>query len=313
MLRDGEQTLVEARNISKSYGNDVVLHPVSFNVKEGSVLGLIGANGGGKTTILRMVSGIISQTSGTLNVLGSNQQKHTGRTNKEIAYMAQSFSMYGELTVRENLRFRADIYGINEAEKHIVDVLQQFNLEAYADMRAVNLSGGWARMLQLATSVLHQPKLLLLDEPTAGLDAYARQLVWQHIDKLAKSGIGIIISTHDLNEASQCNDVLLLSAGNLLASGSPCELINSSNICVYLFKNNSISNLSNVLDDSKIPNVITREHNNFRIIFERNYRDEFTTAASAANAEIVELVPNLTDASAVLIQAHKLKGEHGHV
>ncbi|WP_262695196.1 ABC transporter ATP-binding protein [Kordiimonas aquimaris] len=313
MLQSELQMLVEAKNISKSYGKNTVLHPLSFSVKAGEVLGLLGANGGGKTTILRIITGLIPHTGGKLSVLGKNLPENADKAGREIAYMAQGFSMYGELTVRENLKFRADMYGIEQPQAVIDALLQQFGLEAYVNTRAMHLSGGWARILQLAASVLPQPKLLLLDEPTAGLDAYARQLVWQHIDELAKTGTGIVISTHDLNEASQCSNVLFLSDGKLLASGTPKEAVQSSDSCTYLFKSNILSSIADVLDDRSVTYSITREYENVRIVLARSNRSDFMTAVKGLDANIVELEPTLVDASTMLILRQKLKAEYDYV
>lgn len=210
--------------LSKNFGSRIAVRNLSLTIQPGAVVGLIGANGGGKTTTLRLLAGLLRPDAGAGTVLGYDILRAPGEIRRRIGYMSQHFSLYANLTVRENLRFRAEIYGVLFPRAAVEETLAQFDLEAIAEQPAGRLSGGWMRRLQLACALIHAPSLILLDEPTAGLDVLVRGETWRRIFALADSGAAIVVSTHDLAEAEGCTNVILFADGQIHATGSPRDL-----------------------------------------------------------------------------------------
>ena len=195
--------VIAVTGLSRSFGGRPVVRDVAMRVGPGEVVGLVGANGGGKTTTLRMLAGLLSPTSGSGSVLGADVTRPGQAKRRQIGYMTQSLALYPELTVAENLNFRARILcGGNPAA--LSAVADSYGLVPVFSVRVSELSGGWARRVQFAATVIHRPALLLLDEPTAGLDAKTRQDMWGWIAGLAASGSTVLVSTHDLHEAERC-------------------------------------------------------------------------------------------------------------
>jgi ABC-type multidrug transport system ATPase subunit len=205
MPRCGRELLVAVHNISKCYGRTTAVAGVTLTLWAGEICGFVGANGAGKTTALRMLAGILKPDGGCGHVLGFDLQREAAEIRERVGYMSQRLSLYPELSVFENLRFRAAVYGLRNPRAAVEAAMRDFNLLPWAHSPAASLSGGWARRLQLAASLLHSPQLVLLDEPTAGLDAMARQDVWRRVEGLAAAGAGVIVCTHDLAEAERCS------------------------------------------------------------------------------------------------------------
>src|SRR5260370_11391910 len=215
------QTLVAVRDVTKRYGHLIAIESLDLNLCAGEVFGLVGANGGGKTTTLRILAGILNPDRGSGHVLGLNLANEASEIRKYIGYMSQRLSLYSDLTVCQTLHFRADVYGVQNPGVTVANVIREFELEPFAQARARELSGGWARRLQLAAALIHSPKLIFLDEPTAGLDVASRHEVWRRIDRMAAQGAGVIVSSHDLAEAERCSRAALLSEGRVVAVRTP--------------------------------------------------------------------------------------------
>jgi len=211
---------VAVHNLSKRYGRATVVADVTLALWSGEICGFVGANGAGKTTILRMLAGILKPDGAAGQVLGFDLRRDAEEIRERVGYMSQRLSLYPELSVFENLRFRAAIYGLRNPRAAVECAIGEFGLVPWAGSTAGSLSGGWARRLQLAASLLHSPRLVLLDEPTAGLDAAARQDVWRRVERLAAAGAGVIVCTHDLVEAERCSCAALFAAAQIVA-GSP--------------------------------------------------------------------------------------------
>jgi ABC-2 type transport system ATP-binding protein len=209
----GRELLVAVHNISKSYGRTTAVAGVTLTLWAGEICGFVGANGAGKTTTLRMLAGILKTDSGVGHILGFGLQREATEIRERVGYMSQRLSLYAELSVFENLWFRAAVYGLRNPRASAEAAMRDFNLVPWAHSPAASLSGGWARRLQLAASLLHSPQLVLLDEPTAGLDATARQDVWRRVEGLAAAGAGVIVSTHDLAEAERCSHTAFFRTG----------------------------------------------------------------------------------------------------
>jgi ABC-2 type transport system ATP-binding protein len=215
--------LIDVAGLGKRYGTRTVVQDVTMRVDRGGLIALVGANGGGKTTTLRMLAGLLRPDVGSGRVLG-NDVRHPRRAQRaSTGYMAQRIALYPELSVMENLQFRAGAQQVPNAPKRIAETLQTYGLQRIAHTRVDQLSGGWARRAQFAATLLHRPALLLLDEPTAGLDVVTRRDIWAWLDILAAAGHGIVISTHDLVEAQRCSTLLFYNDGAVreLATANP--------------------------------------------------------------------------------------------
>jgi ABC-2 type transport system ATP-binding protein len=211
-------------DVTKRFGARTAVDAVSLDLKPGEVLGLVGPNGAGKTTLLRILAGLIRPDSGRGQVMGCDLMAGRREIARQVGYMPQKLALYGDLSVIDNLRFRAEVYGVQRPREAVESTLETFGLAEFARQKAQRLSGGWARRLELAAALIHQPRLVLLDEPTAGLDAESRYEVWRRIVELARRGASVAINTHDLTEAEQCGRVALFSTGRRVAWGSPQDI-----------------------------------------------------------------------------------------
>jgi ABC-2 type transport system ATP-binding protein len=225
---------VAVEDLAKRYGQRVAVQKLSLAVRVGEVFGLVGANGGGKTTPLRILAGILKPDQGHGQVLGFDLLSGAGEIRQHVGYMSQRFSLYADLSVFENLRFRAEVYGLDRPRIAAETAIEDFELTKYARSVAGRLSGGWARRLQLAAALIHSPRLILLDEPTSGLDAMSRHEVWRRIGRLAANEAAIVVSTHDLAEAERCSLAALLSEGRVVAVGTPEQIARSAPATAFL-------------------------------------------------------------------------------
>jgi ABC-type multidrug transport system ATPase subunit len=219
--------LIAVTGLGKSYAGRSVIQNVGLTVMPGDIVGLVGANGGGKTTSLRMIAGLLQPDTGEGRVFGANIRNPKRDCRKQIGYMSQRLALYPDLSVIDNLRFRCAVYGVADTGAAIAQMAADYGLNAVLETRFGHLSGGWARRVQFAASIIHAPPLLLLDEPTAGLDAATRQDIWHWLDRLAAKGHAIIIATHDLVEAERLPSILLYHQGHAAQACSPAEFITS--------------------------------------------------------------------------------------
>lgn len=220
------ENIIEIKNLTKKFGDFVAVNNVSFNIKRGDVFGFLGPNGSGKTTVIRMIMGLIIPTSGIGKVLGYDISKENENIRQHIGYMSQKFSLYEDLTVDENLDFYANVYNVprHRINKKKKEILEMFDLVGKEKMLTFNLSGGWKQRLALGCSIMHEPKILLLDEPTGGVDPIARRNFWDIIYNLSKQGVTILVTTHYMDEAEHCKTIGFLHYGNMLAIDSPNTL-----------------------------------------------------------------------------------------
>lgn len=217
---------VEAINLTKKFGDFTAVDGVSFQVRRGEIFAFLGPNGCGKTTTIRMLCGIIVPTSGTGRVAGFDIRTESDRVKEQIGYMSQRFSLYEELTARENLEFYAGVYQVLPSKRRarIDELIAMAGLEGRDDELATNLSGGWRQRLALACSIVHSPPILFLDEPTAGVDPVSRRRFWDMIYDLSENGVSVFVTTHYMDEAEHAHRVSLMSAGKLIACQSPDSL-----------------------------------------------------------------------------------------
>jgi len=218
---------VETRHLTRRFGPVVAVRDLNLSIAKGEVFGLLGPNGSGKTTTIRMLCGLIAPTEGTAIVAGVDVREAPDRIKELIGYMSQRFGLYEDLTVAENLDFYGGIYGLEGPSRRgrIAEVVAFLGLDRRLDQLGGTLSGGWKQRLGLACALMHQPSVLFLDEPTAGVDPAARRGFWQTIHRLAtEQGTTVIVTTHYMDEAGRCGRVALLSQGHLIALGTPEEV-----------------------------------------------------------------------------------------
>ncbi|HLD93405.1 MAG TPA: ABC transporter ATP-binding protein [Anaerolineales bacterium] len=216
-------TVIDVDKLTKNFGDFVAVNQVSFEVNEKEVVGYLGPNGSGKTTTIRMLLGLLLPTAGKAHVLSWDIQREPEKVRRQVGYMSQKFALYDELTAWENLAFYAGVYGVSE-EKYLHKVLDRLGLNGQEQEPAAALPVGYRQRLALATAIVHEPRLLFLDEPTSGVDPNARRTFWDLIYELAAEGITIFATTHYMDEAEYCQRVGIMRAGNLLAFDTPTQL-----------------------------------------------------------------------------------------
>jgi len=222
--------VIDVQNLTKSFTGKTVVNKLSLQIGQGEIYGFLGPNGSGKTTFIRMLCGLLRPDSGSGVCLGFDILKEADRIKPLIGYMAQRFSLYEDLSVRENLTFMARVYRIKNPRSQVDTIIERMGLNRFSDQLAGTLSGGWKQRLALTACLLHNPRLLLLDEPTAGVDPKARRDFWDDIYNLAAEGVTSLISTHYMDEAERCHRLAYLAYGNLLVSGTAEEVVNSSGL-----------------------------------------------------------------------------------
>ena len=292
----GRELLVAVHNLSKRYGRATVVADVTLALWSGEICGFVGANGAGKTTILRMLAGILKPDGAAGQVLGFDLRRDAEEIRERVGYMSQRLSLYPELSVFENLRFRAAIYGLRNPRAAVECAIGEFGLVPWAGSTAGSLSGGWARRLQLAASLLHSPRLVLLDEPTAGLDAAARQDVWRRVERLAAAGAGVIVCTHDLVEAERCSCAALFAAAQIVAVGAPAEIAAGARVAVFLLCGSNIRRLAK--DVTAVAGVLASspEGESLRVVAYPLAEPDLRRFAATRAASLARLGPRLDDA-----------------
>lgn len=217
---------IEVRSLTKTFGGFTAVDAVSFDVAQGIIFGFLGANGAGKSTTIRMLCGLLDPTSGSAAVGGFDIRREPERVKRTIGYMSQKFSLYDDLTVAENIRFFGGAYGLSRkaVDGRMPWILEMAGLEGREKSLTRALSQGWKQRLALGCAVLHEPRIVFLDEPTGGVDPASRRRFWELINDLSGRGMTVFVTTHYLDEAEYCNDIRLIHAGRIVAAGSPQEL-----------------------------------------------------------------------------------------
>jgi ABC-2 type transport system ATP-binding protein len=223
---DATQVVVKVRDLVKRFGGFVAVDHIGFDVRRGEIFGLLGPNGAGKTTTFRMLCGLLAASGGELQIAGTDVRRAPAAARSRLGYVAQKFSLYGPLSVTENLEFFASAYGLRGARRRsrIDWAIQQFELEPQARVTSAQLPGGFKQRLAMAAALLHEPEILFLDEPTSGADPHARRVFWRRITALAEQGVTVIVTTHFMQEAEYCDRVAIMDSGKVLAQGSPGEI-----------------------------------------------------------------------------------------
>jgi ABC-2 type transport system ATP-binding protein len=238
---------IDVKGLSKAFDGREVVHDLSMRVKRGTIYGFLGPNGSGKTTTIRMLCGLLTPDSGEGTCLGYDIRREAHRIKRRVGYMTQRFSLYQDLSVRENLEFVARLYGIPDARGSSREMIRRHGLEGREDQLAGELSGGWKQRLALGACTLPNPQLLLLDEPTAGVDPKARRDFWNEIHALAGQGLTVLVSTHYMDEAERCHEIAYIAYGHLLAHGTVEEVVERSALTTYTVTGDDLQTLSEAL------------------------------------------------------------------
>jgi ABC-2 type transport system ATP-binding protein len=247
MLNDPENFVIEAANLCKSFDRKVAVSNVSIKVKKGEIFGFLGPNGGGKTTTIRMLCGLLTPDAGGGRCLGYNILTDADIIKLHTGYMTQKFSLYDELTVYENLDFMAHLYQVKNRKDVVAQAIEELGLQDRAHQLTGTLSGGWKQRLSLSAALLHKPQLLLLDEPTAGVDPRARREFWDQIHDLAARGITALVSTHYMDEAERCHRLGYIFAGKILVQGTKEEIISHAGLTTWVVNGNDLMRIEKVL------------------------------------------------------------------
>src|SRR6476646_8324370 len=238
---------IDVEGLSKSFGGREVVHDLSMQVKRGTIYGFLGPNGSGKTTTIRMLCGLLTPDRGEGSCLGYDIRRDADRIKRQVGYMTQRFSLYQDLSVRENLEFVARLYGVRDARGTAREMIKRLGLTGREAQLAGELSGGWKQRLALGACTLPNPQLLLLDEPTAGVDPKARRDFWNEIHALAADGLTVLVSTHYMDEAERCHEIAYIAYGHLLAHGTVEEVIAGSALTTYTVTGEDLNDLTAAL------------------------------------------------------------------
>ncbi len=224
---------IDVTGVTKRFGAKTVVDAIALQVRRGEIYGFLGPNGSGKTTFIRMLCGLLTPDAGSGTCLGFDLRTQQADIKRHVGYMTQKFSYYEDLSIRENLDFVARIYAIPDRRAAVQNSLARLGLEKRGDQLAGQLSGGWKQRLALAACLIHSPRLLLLDEPTAGVDPKARREFWEEIHQLAAGGLTVLITTHYMDEAERCHRLAYLAYGRLLAGGTLAEVLASARLFTW--------------------------------------------------------------------------------
>jgi ABC-2 type transport system ATP-binding protein len=246
-MNSGSPIAIDVKGLSKSFSGREVVHDLSMQVKRGSIYGFLGPNGSGKTTTIRMLCGLLTPDSGEGMCLGYDIKREADKIKRHVGYMTQRFSLYQDLSVRENLEFVARLYGVPDARGTAREMIKRLGLSGREEQLAGELSGGWKQRLALGACTLPNPQLLLLDEPTAGVDPKARRDFWNEIHALAGQGLTVLVSTHYMDEAERCHEIAYIAYGHLLTHGTVDDVIANSKLTTYTVTGDDLQSLSEKL------------------------------------------------------------------
>jgi ABC-2 type transport system ATP-binding protein len=229
-----EGLAIDVHGLTKRFGQKVAVNAVDIAVPDGEVWGFLGPNGSGKTTTIRMLCGLLRADEGTGTCLGYDIRTQPDEIKRAVGYMTQKFSFWEDLSIRENLEFVARMYQLEDGKAKVDDTITRLGLEKREHQLAGELSGGWKQRLALAACMLHSPRLLLLDEPTAGVDPQARRDFWDEIHRLSSEGLTVLVSTHYMDEAERCDRIVYINLGNIVARGTVADVIEQSKLFTFI-------------------------------------------------------------------------------
>lgn len=264
-LADPSDYAIDVRGLTKRYGERTVVDRLSMQVRRGEIYGFLGPNGSGKTTSIRMMCGLLTPDAGDGHTLGLDVVRDAPQIKRRVGYMTQRFGLYEDLSIRENLEFIARVYEMDRQRQRVDTALDRLGLKTRQQQLAGRLSGGWKQRLALAACMLHEPELLLLDEPTAGVDPNARRDFWNEIHELAARGITVLVSTHYMDEAERCHRLGYIAYGKLVGAGTPAELQRSSGLTARVLSGEGAAPLAHELEQLRAVSTVTRLGNELRV------------------------------------------------
>jgi ABC-2 type transport system ATP-binding protein len=245
---NGDATVIDVHGLTKRFGDKTAVKEVDLKVSEGEIVGFLGPNGSGKTTTIRMICGLLRPTAGTGTCLGFDIERDSEAIKREVGYMTQRFSLYEDLTIRENLEFVGRLYAVPDLHGTVDEALDGLGLKDRQRQLAGTLSGGWKQRLALASCIMHKPRLLLLDEPTAGVDPKARREFWDEIHRLAEGGLTVLVSTHYMDEAERCHRIVYIAYGTVVARGTATEIVEHSGLRTFVLVGDGAASAARALE-----------------------------------------------------------------
>ena len=288
--------VIDVSGVTKKFGDKTVVNGIGLQVRRGEIYGFLGPNGSGKTTFIRMLCGLLTPDAGEGTCLGYDVRTQQAGIKRHVGYMTQKFSFYEDLTIRENLDFIARIYGIPDRKIAVERSLERLGLQHRHRQLAGQLSGGWKQRLALAACLIHQPQLLLLDEPTAGVDPKARREFWDEIHQLSHDGLTVLITTHYMDEAERCHRIAYLAYGNLLTQGTVTEVIAHAKLSTWEITGTDLPALAARLRSQPGIEEIVAFGNTLHVSSRHPSLAEKTLAPTQAGAHRVRTIePNLED------------------
>jgi ABC-2 type transport system ATP-binding protein len=290
---------IDVHGLTKKFGDRVVVRDLSMQVKRGTIFGFLGPNGSGKTTTIRMLCGLLTPDEGEGTCLGYNIRTETEQIKRRVGYMTQRFSLYQDLSVRENLEFVARIYGIPDAGRAAREMVDRLGLHGREDQVAGELSGGWKQRLALGACTLPNPQLLLLDEPTAGVDPKARREFWNEIHALAAQDLTVLVSTHYMDEAERCHEIAYIAYGDILARGTVEEVIAQAGLTTYTVSGEGLGKLQTEL--AAHPNLMVAPFGTNLHVSSRNHAELEAAIASHRDSPSLQWEPSETSLEDVFI------------
>lgn len=263
-------SVIKVRGLTKRFGNFTAVDNVDMTIPEQSVYGFIGPNGSGKTTAIRMMCGLLQPSAGQIEVLGMDIPEQTEQIRRQVGYMTQKFSMYGDLSILQNMQFMARIMGVpgREMKDRISQLLERFKLKSMEKRRAESLSGGQKRRLALAAAIIHDPPLLLLDEPTSEVDPNTRREFWEELFIMCEAGTTILVTTHLMDEAERCHHLAIIDEGKKVADGTPQELKTNLGAQIFLIDSEQVSEIRKLLRQTRRVLATTRIGISLRVILD---------------------------------------------
>ena len=301
---------IKVEGLTKRFGDKTVVDHFSMEVPKGAIYGFLGPNGSGKTTTIRMICGLLTPDDGRGTVLGHDIKTGSELIKREVGYMTQKFSLYEDLSIEENLDFVARMYEVSDRKRRVADALSNLGLTSRKSQLAGTLSGGWKQRLALAACLIHEPKLLLLDEPTAGVDPSARREFWDHIHELAHAGITVLVSTHYMDEAERCHALAYIAYGKLLAHGTIREVIDQAKLSTWEIEGENVMDVAAELREKPGVEMVAPFGNTLhvsgtdRAALERSIKE----VASRPGLKVHDVPPTLED---VFIHLMRDLGEKG--
>ncbi len=307
------QLAIDVQDLTKKFGHATVVNGIKLQVKKGAVFGFLGPNGSGKTTTIRMLCGLLTPDGGSGHCLGMDLSTQQRDIKKQVGYMTQKFSLYEDLSIEENLDFVAMVYGMDDRKERVRQALDDLGLYDRRKHYVATLSGGWKQRVALSCATLHEPKLLLLDEPTAGVDPKARREFWDHVHDLSLKGITTLVATHYMDEAERCTELAYIAYGNILARGTPKQIVQEAKLYTWELSGEDVQQYTVALRKRPYLDQVGSFGAALHISgYEHDKMAEVLLPFAEQNQlQLKEILPNLEDVFIALIKIEPKEVDHG--